>query len=62
MLAIGAGIGYGAYGLAVRRFMTGFHPVYAFGVIALYTGAALVLSAQKAAERSGKVPRGADAK
>lgn len=41
-LAIGAGLGYGMYGLAVRRFMHGFHPVFAFGVIALYTGASLV--------------------
>lgn len=42
MLAIGAGLGYGMYGLAVRRFMHGYHPIFAFGVIALYTGAALV--------------------
>ena len=43
-LAIAAGMGYGVYGLAVRRFMYGFHPVYAFGVIALYTGSALVVA------------------
>jgi drug/metabolite transporter (DMT)-like permease len=43
LLALGAGMGYGAYGLAVRKFMVGFHPIYAFGVIALYTGGALVL-------------------
>ncbi len=42
LLAIGAGFGYGAYALAVRRFMARFHPVQAFGVIALYTAAALV--------------------
>ncbi len=41
-LAVGSGMGYGAYGLAVRRYMYGFHPVLAFGVIALYTGGALV--------------------
>ena len=49
VLAVGAGLGYGAYGLSVRRFMTGFHPVYAFGVIALYTGAALLYFAVVAA-------------
>ena len=42
-LAIAAGIGYGAYGLSVRRFMYGYHPVLAFGVIALYTAGALVV-------------------
>jgi len=42
LLALGAGFGYGAYALAVRRFMSRFHPVQAFGVIALYTAAALV--------------------
>ena len=42
LLAVGAGFGYGAYALAVRRFMSRFHPVQAFGVIALYTAAALV--------------------
>lgn len=41
-LAVTAGVGYAVYGLAVRRFMIGFHPVLAFGVIALYTGGALV--------------------
>lgn len=41
-LSIGAGVGYAAYGLSVRRYMYGYHPVYAFGVIALYTGTALV--------------------
>jgi drug/metabolite transporter (DMT)-like permease len=41
-LAVSAGVGYAVYGLAVRRFMIGFHPVLAFGVIALYTGGALV--------------------
>jgi len=42
LLALGAGFGYGAYALTVRRFMSRFHPVQAFGVIALYTAAALV--------------------
>lgn len=42
LLAIGAGMGYGAYALSVRRFMARFHPIQAFGVIALYTAAALV--------------------
>ena len=42
LLAVFAGIGYGVYGLAVRKFMYGYHPVFAFGVIALYTGGTLV--------------------
>jgi drug/metabolite transporter (DMT)-like permease len=42
LLAVFAGIGYGVYGLAVRKFMFGYHPVFAFGVIALYTGGTLV--------------------
>jgi drug/metabolite transporter (DMT)-like permease len=41
-LAVGAGLGYGAYALAVRRFMHPYPPVLAFGVIALYTASALV--------------------
>lgn len=43
LLSVGAGLGYGMYGLSVRRFMAGYHPVYAFGVIALYTGGSLVV-------------------
>ncbi len=42
-LSIGAGVGFALYGLSVRRFMYGYHPIYAFGVIALYTGSALVV-------------------
>ena len=42
LLAVFAGMGYGVYGLAVRKFMFGYHPVFAFGVIALYTGGTLV--------------------
>lgn len=42
-LAIGSGLLFACYGLAVRRFMTGFHPVLAFGVICQYTGLAMVL-------------------
>jgi drug/metabolite transporter (DMT)-like permease len=41
-LSVGAGIGYAAYALGVRKFMYGYHPIYAFGIIALYTGASLV--------------------
>jgi drug/metabolite transporter (DMT)-like permease len=52
-LAVGAGIGYAVYGLAVRRFMIGFHPVLAFGVIALYTGGALVAAMLAFAPRHG---------
>ncbi|MEI6473984.1 MAG: DMT family transporter [Planctomycetota bacterium] len=43
LLAVFAGFGYGMYGLAVRKFMYGYHPVFAFGVIALYTGGTLVV-------------------
>jgi len=42
-LAIGSGLLFACYGLAVRRFMAGFHPVLAFGVICQYTGVAMVL-------------------
>ncbi|MBL9141048.1 MAG: DMT family transporter [Phycisphaerae bacterium] len=42
-MSISAGIGFALYGLSVRRFMYGYHPIYAFGVIALYTGSALVV-------------------
>jgi drug/metabolite transporter (DMT)-like permease len=42
VLSLGAGAGYAAYALAVRRFMSAYHPIIAFGVIALYTAAALV--------------------
>lgn len=42
LLAVASGVGYALYGLSVRKFMYGYHPVYAFGVIALYTGSALV--------------------
>ena len=43
LLSVASGLGYGVYGLSVRRFMYGFHPIYAFGVIAMYTAAALVV-------------------
>lgn len=43
VLAIAAGLGYGVYGLSVRKFMYGYHPVIAFGVIAIYTATALVI-------------------
>lgn len=42
LLSIASGMGYGVYGLAVRKFMYGYHPVYAFGVIAMYTAAGLL--------------------
>jgi drug/metabolite transporter (DMT)-like permease len=42
-LAIGSGLLFACYGLAVRRFMAGFHPVLAFGVICQYTGLAMLL-------------------
>jgi drug/metabolite transporter (DMT)-like permease len=42
VLSLAAGAGYASYALAVRRFMSSYHPIIAFGVIALYTAAALV--------------------
>jgi drug/metabolite transporter (DMT)-like permease len=42
-LSVASGVGYGAYALGVRKFMYGYHPIYAFGVIALYTGVSLVV-------------------
>jgi drug/metabolite transporter (DMT)-like permease len=42
VLSLAAGAGYAAYALAVRRFMSTYHPIIAFGVIALYTAGALL--------------------
>lgn len=41
-LAISSGFFFAAYGLAVRHYMHGFHPVIAFAVISQYTAAVMV--------------------
>ncbi len=41
-LAILSGLLFAGYGLSVRRFMSGFHPVIAFAAICQYTGGAMV--------------------
>jgi len=43
LLAIGSGLLFAAYGLAVRKYMDGMHPVIAFAVICQYTAGAMVL-------------------
>ncbi len=43
MLAIASGFFFAAYGLAVRHYMHGYHPVTAFAVISQYTAGAMVL-------------------
>ena len=43
ILAVGSGLLFACYGLSVRKYMTGFHPVLAFGVICQYTGLAMVV-------------------
>ncbi len=42
VLSVGAGFLFAGYALAVRKYMTGFHPVVAFAVISLYTAIAMV--------------------
>lgn len=42
LLAVGSGVLFAGYGLAVRRFMHGYPAVYAFGVICQYTAVAMV--------------------
>jgi drug/metabolite transporter (DMT)-like permease len=41
-LAVGSGLLFAAYGLSVRKYMHGVHPVLAFATICQYTAAALV--------------------
>jgi len=43
LLAIGSGMCFAAYGLAVRHYMHGYHPVTAFAVISQYTAGVMVL-------------------
>lgn len=42
VLAVGSGLLFAAYGLSVRKYMHGVHPVLAFATICQYTAAALV--------------------
>lgn len=53
VLAIASGFFFAAYGLAVRHYMHGFHPVTAFAVISQYTAAAMVLLMLALGERRG---------
>ncbi|MFO0875147.1 MAG: DMT family transporter [Phycisphaerales bacterium] len=43
VLAVGSGMLFAAYGLSVRKFMAGYHPVLAFAAICQYTGLSMVL-------------------
>lgn len=43
VMAVGSGLLFACYGLSVRRFMEGYHPVVAFAAICQYTGVAMVL-------------------
>jgi len=52
-LAIGSGFFFAAYGLSVRHYMHGFHPVTAFAVISQYTAAAMVVLMLALGERRG---------
>jgi drug/metabolite transporter (DMT)-like permease len=42
VLAVSSGMFFAAYGLSVRKFMSGFHPVTAFAAISQYTAAVMV--------------------
>lgn len=42
-LAVASGMLFAAYGLSVRKYMAGFHPVLAFAAICQYTGLAMVV-------------------
>lgn len=53
LLAIGAGLLYGAYSLSVRKCMHGIPPITAFAVISLYTAAGMLGLMFIFAERSG---------
>lgn len=53
VLAIASGFFFAAYGLAVRHFMHGFHPVTAFAVISQYTAMAMVALMLALGERRG---------
>lgn len=53
LLAIGSGMLFAAYGLAVRKYMHGVNPVLAFATICQYTAAALIVLMLILGERSG---------
>lgn len=53
LLAIGSGFFFAAYGLAVRHYMHGLHPVTAFAVISQYTALAMVALMFALGERWG---------
>lgn len=52
-LAIGSGLLFAAYGLAVRKYMHGIKPVLAFATICQYTGAAMVVLMLFLGDRGG---------
>lgn len=43
LLAVGAGACFGLYGICVRKFLHGFHPIVAFSVISQYTAFVMVV-------------------
>lgn len=53
VLAIASGFFFAAYGLAVRHYMHGFHPVTAFAVISQYTAGVMVALMLVLGERRG---------
>jgi drug/metabolite transporter (DMT)-like permease len=52
-LAVGSGMLFAAYGLAVRKYMHGVNPVLAFATICQYTAAALVILMLAFGDRAG---------
>lgn len=53
VLAVGSGLLFAAYGLSVRKYMDGVHPVLAFATICQYTAAALVILMLTLGDRKG---------
>ncbi len=53
VLAIGSGLFFAAYGLAVRHYMHGYHPVTSFAVISQYTAGVMVALMLALGERWG---------
>ncbi|MEL7473871.1 MAG: DMT family transporter [Planctomycetota bacterium] len=55
-LAMAAGALFGAYSLAVRKYMHGVHPITAFAAISLYTASAMLLLMVALGRRFGAEP------
>jgi drug/metabolite transporter (DMT)-like permease len=53
LLAVGSGLLFACYGLAVRKYMDGMNPVIAFAAICQYTAAAMVILMVMFGQRSG---------